>query len=460
MNSAKSLSILLILALAVSGFLADVIIPVGSAQIGTNVNGIITSDTLWTMVNSPYTLTSPVIVDYGATLTVQPGVTMNLNSYNLQVNGILQSIGSNDNNIVFDSSGGNVVLTASSSSWNQQANTGCIIENSVFNNASVSVSSAAPKIDNNTINNIDSENGAVYMESGAPMISNNNINGDIQCLDDASPTITNNFIHGGINGAGFDLSAPVIINNTIEGGTSQMVPGSGIYDDGSNYYVANNTIFACATGIDVTDGIATIVGNLILNNTNGIYLAGGEFTTILHNTICNNTVGVGGSRNAGSVAYNNLVSNFQYTLSGNLTFNWWGTTNQQTIGQTLPSSANFIPFLTAPDPQAPSIPNISIPPTPSPSPTTSPSASPSPSSTPAPTSTADSLSNPTPIPASTQNPNITQNSPTNQPTSSPSQSLTSIPEFPWILTILPLCAMIFSVVLIIKHRRTTSICEV
>ena len=446
----KRFTIILILIIAISSLMLIESIPSGLAQIGTNVSGTISSDTTWASANSPYTLTSPVIVNYGATLTVQPGVTVNLNRYNLQINGILQSQGSNNNNIIFDSSGGNVVLTASSSSWNEQANTGCIIENSMFNNASVSVSSAAPKIDNNTINNLGSENGAIYMESSAPIISDNNINGDLQCLDDSSPTITNNFIHGGINGAGFDLSAPLIINNTIEGGTGQMVPGTGIYDDGSNYYIANNTIFGCATGISVNDGIATIVGNLILNNTHGILLGGGV-STILHNTICNNTVGLGGSENAGSVANNNLVNNLEYTLIGNLTFNWWGTTNQQTIAQTLPSSATFVPFLTAPNPQAPAIPNISIPPTPSPPPT-----SPSPSSTPAQTTTTDSLSNPTPTPTSTRSSNIIQNSPTDQPIISPSQSSTSIPEFSSLLFLTFLMASLATATLLIvikwKHK--------
>jgi len=452
-----SLLIAFLIALMISGLAFVVNLHFGTAQSGTNVSGIISSVTTWTQANSPYTLTSPVIISYGATLTVQPSVTVNLNAFNLQVNGILSAQGSNDNNIVFDSTGGNVLFTGSSISWNEQAGTGCIIENSIFNDAAIFTSGCSPKLDNNTINDSgNNENGAIYMEDGAPVISNNIVYGDISCLDGAAPTVTGNFIHGGVSGEGFDISAPVIINNTIEGGTGQMVPGTGIYDDGSNYYIANNTIFGCYTGISVDDGIATIVGNFILNNTKGIYLGEGV-STILHNTICNNTVGLSGSENSGSVAYNNLVSNSQYTLSGNLTYNWWGTTNQQTIAQILPNSSIFVPFLTAPDPQAPAIPNISTPTTPSPSPTSSSSVSPSPSSTPAQTSTADSLSNSTPIPTSTQTPSITQNSPTEQPASSPSQPSTSIPEFSSLIFLTFLTASLATATLIIivkwKHEK-------
>ncbi len=419
----------------------------GFAQSGTQVNGTIIGDAVWSQAGSPYNLASPVIVSYGTTLTIQAGVTVNLNGYNLQVNGILQARGSNGNNIVFDSSGGNVALTASSSSWNEQAGTGCIIENAVFNNASISVSSTAPKIDNNTINNPSTENGAIYMESGAPIISGNNINGDIQCLDDASPTITNNFIHGGINGEGLDLSAPVIVNNIIEGGTGQMVPGTGIYADGSNYYIANNTIFGCYYGIDVADGRPIIEGNLIINNTDGIALGGSNSVsvTILHNTICNNTVGVAAYQSAGSitVAYNNLVSNGQYTLGGNVTYNWWGTTDQTAIAKMLSSGSTFVPFLASPDPQAPAIPNITTPP----SPTPTPSLAISPAQTQ--TSTADSTANPTPTPS------LNQNGITEQPTLSPSQASQSVPEFSTFMAFTALAALLVTATLlaIIKQKH-------
>lgn len=45
----------------------------------TNVGGIITSDTEWTLSGSPYTLTSTVGIPNGMTLTIDPGVQVNGN---------------------------------------------------------------------------------------------------------------------------------------------------------------------------------------------------------------------------------------------------------------------------------------------------------------------------------------------------------------------------------------------
>ena len=45
--------------------------------LATDVGGIINSNTTWTLANSPYTVTSEVEVDYGVTLTIEPGVVIN-----------------------------------------------------------------------------------------------------------------------------------------------------------------------------------------------------------------------------------------------------------------------------------------------------------------------------------------------------------------------------------------------
>ncbi|MFI4854867.1 MAG: right-handed parallel beta-helix repeat-containing protein [Phycisphaerales bacterium JB065] len=62
----------------------------------TLVGGSITSDTTWTLANSPYEMVSTVVVNNGATLTVEPGVIVRGNSNTtLQVNvGHLSAIGS------------------------------------------------------------------------------------------------------------------------------------------------------------------------------------------------------------------------------------------------------------------------------------------------------------------------------------------------------------------------------
>jgi len=53
----------------------------------TNAIGILNQNTTWTKAESPYTLTGPVAVNIGVTLTVQPGTIINLNGFYIQVNG-------------------------------------------------------------------------------------------------------------------------------------------------------------------------------------------------------------------------------------------------------------------------------------------------------------------------------------------------------------------------------------
>jgi len=392
--------------------------PLIAAQSGTQVGGTIDSVVTWTASNSPYSLTSPVVVGYSGRLLIQPGVTVNLNSFNLQVNGYLIAQGASGSNIIFTSSGGNIALTATSASYDQQEGSGCIIAYATVTNAAILTSSTAPMICNDTISDVGNENGAITMQSGAPTITGNTITGGIQCIDDASPTITNNFIVGGISGSGEDESSPIIVGNVIESGSSLMVSGTGIYADGSNYYIANNTIFGCTTAISIDDGAPYIVGNLIINNTDAITLNGDPTSpamTVLHNTICNNTVGLSlsyGTAGSTTIAYNNFVANGKYTLNGTLANNWWGTTNQAAIAQMLPNGATYLPILNSPDTQAPPVPSNlpssppSATPTPSPSPTPSPFVSTTPQTQNAVTNSGSPTATPTQQPTATATPNL------------------------------------------------------
>lgn len=78
----------------------------GLANAATNVSGSITANTTWTVSNQPYTVTADVIVDSGATLTVEAGVTIYMNTAtNLIVrNGALNARGTPSSRIVITSS--------------------------------------------------------------------------------------------------------------------------------------------------------------------------------------------------------------------------------------------------------------------------------------------------------------------------------------------------------------------
>jgi hypothetical protein len=74
----------------------------------TEVSGILDTDTTWTAANSPYLATGNIMVSSGATLTVEPGVTVRFTpGRRLQVQGTLIARGTAAAPILFTSSNDN-----------------------------------------------------------------------------------------------------------------------------------------------------------------------------------------------------------------------------------------------------------------------------------------------------------------------------------------------------------------
>jgi len=77
-----------------------------------NVSGLISSNTTWTVANSPYVVTNNILVNAGVTLTIQPGVTVKFNALkSMQIDGTLIAKGTNADSIRFTS---NTTQTAGS----------------------------------------------------------------------------------------------------------------------------------------------------------------------------------------------------------------------------------------------------------------------------------------------------------------------------------------------------------
>lgn len=387
----KLLSALLIVVL--SAGILSLTLPFGKAQTGTNVSYIINSDTTWTQANSPYNFTGNVLVNQGVTLTIGSDATVNLNSYYLRVNGTLiiqpgatinmgligdgidvygtmSAEGTSANPVYINGNlQGHIIFAAcsavtffhSSIGWNQQTNSGSLIEYTIFNQTGLEVQSGIEISDNTFLS------GGLTVESASPIIVNNDIETSLSVIQNP------NVPYPAANSSAYALQ-PEISGNIISGGLS-LGGGGGIVEDNTIRVGNNNPNSGYIGALSLDDdgaGISTlIVRNLIESSNIGvscnILYSFNNKAIIENNTITNNTVGVQiGSQNVPSIINNNIYGNsYNAKLSGvssqiSLPNNWWGTTNIQAINQTMYDfkydftlgTINFLPILEAQNPQA------------------------------------------------------------------------------------------------------------
>ena len=485
----KALLIAFLIAIMAGGSVSIITVHFGRAQTGTNVNGIIYSNATWTQAGSPYTFTGPVAVNVGVTLTIEAGTIVNFDNNYLQVNGTLVAIGTSRNYIQFNgpSAFSGVDFTALSNGWNEHTDSGSIIQYANVSSISISLESPA-KIDHNILT------GNIVMDSvveaSCGIISNNIVTasyGDgIECSGNAS--VMDNTVVGAVWG-GIDAfsGSPTIQGNLVIGnmGWNGAMPQGGIVV--RNGYNSNAPINPL------------IQDNTITNNNAGITVANTVSTQNVVPIISNNNI-------YGNQKYNFYLNPLSYDLSA--TNNWWGTIDTQAINQTVYDfkdnfnygNVTFVPFLTVPNPNAPTyinataitggsiapsgiislsydgsqsftitpssgyyitgvlvngtsvgavgsytLQNISGATTISATFALTPTATPSPSPTPTPSSTPATSSSPSPTA-----------SPTASLTASPSSTPT-IPEFPTIIVILPLLLSVFFVAVIFRHRKTANL---
>ena len=69
---------------------------------GSTVGGTLTGDTHWTLAGSPYVFSANVILATGATLTIDPGVTVLANAHALYLQGKVTAVGTPTDPIVMD----------------------------------------------------------------------------------------------------------------------------------------------------------------------------------------------------------------------------------------------------------------------------------------------------------------------------------------------------------------------
>ena len=262
-------------AILISTLLAGLLLVDGNCYVveasseGAGLTQVVNSDTIWKKADSPYTITGPLFVSEGATLTIEAGVSVYLNGYDVLVNGELRVLGSSSEKIFLMGSGNTIEFSELSIGWDEQTSFGNIFENVVLDGVNI-VSVVSIKICDSSINlrvDVDKSSiiegstiGALQIDGGSVVVRNCTIDLIRNCYGTAE--ITHNTIDEFCpNGYGF---SPVISDNKI-----RTIGG----------YKIEGTTF--------TTMHATLYSTIITNNfiTEGIYLVSGPSTVIQNNTI-------------------------------------------------------------------------------------------------------------------------------------------------------------------------------
>lgn len=203
----------------------------------TDVSGVISSNTVWSLENSPYIVTDNVLVNSGVTLTIEVGVTIKFNKdKSLQINGELVAQGTTNDRIVFTSNEANPSIgdwgginfgdTSIDASFDSS---GDFINGSIINNCLIQYGGG------------NGQNGILYLEKSHPFISNSTIS----------------------NSASSGIYANQVLTTTYE--DTLNINNNRIYDNfGYGIY---------AKVYNYVGGLTSISNNVILNNGSyGVYI--------------------------------------------------------------------------------------------------------------------------------------------------------------------------------------------
>jgi hypothetical protein len=326
----KMFSILLAIAFSVFSFATSRLLPRANA---TYVEGPITQDTIWTLVDSPFVLSKDIVVYPNATLSIEPGVEVKFGgAFSLIISGGLYANGT-DKTIMFTSN----KEQPGTGDWNaikfngtgQSTLIGCFV---AYGKDGIVIENGDAEIEDSTIslsqNGILVTNAKLGIQNSIVSLCNQNgIN-----ITDSEVTIQNNVItENQGNGISVTGNGQVTIqNNTI------MSNGNGILltgDEASNVNINQNIISAnTKKGIQIDANNHTamvIVNNTVSSNNEGFYILSPVSTYITYNSISYNNVGILYDEGSHTVNYSDIYGNgMGMDASSNATvnaqYNYWG----------------------------------------------------------------------------------------------------------------------------------------
>lgn len=256
--------------------LTGIVITLNEASVvsATGVIGILDHDTIWTQAGGPYTLTGPLAVNAGVTLTIQAGTVVNINSYYIQVNGTLTAIGTGTNKVQF--SGGEINFKPVSNGWNQQSDSGSQFQHATFQSTKLTSSVPLKVVHCESNAEISIGGNSLITDSallkltvaGTCTIQRNTMSGTAEITGNTQSTVSDNTITAVANTPALKITggASTITNNKLTGGGIITVPP----------FRGETIVYA----IEIYQGTAQIAGNNIV----GGVLAGSS-TTISNNVV-------------------------------------------------------------------------------------------------------------------------------------------------------------------------------
>jgi len=308
----KMLFILLTIAFSIFNFTSITLFPAVNA---TYVEGLITQDTIWTLVDSPFVISNETIVCSNATLTIEPEVEVRFGgNFSITVEGKLVADGTKNKMIRFTSN----ELEPKAGAW------GTLKFNSTQES---SLSYCAIEYG---LNGITVENGLVNIQKST--IRHNSeygvaISGGYVCVENCE--VLNNTI-GGIFVSG--SSQVSVQNNVINGNEDGIILNGNLTSEISitQNEISSNRHSGILCGADAYDN-TIILNNTISKNSYGFYISSDAVTHITRNYILNNSVGIFYDSGIGHTAHfndiygNNLGMDVSSGASVDATCNYWGS---------------------------------------------------------------------------------------------------------------------------------------